>query len=251
MLTVLFLLFAATPRAELKRAEVAYDNYRYAEAISTLRKLLSGTALEDGPSHQKARFVLAMALYLSNKESDAGVELQRLFRENVDYAIDRETLHPDLVRFFDSEHARYLSGLQRSVAQPPAAPAKKTEVVSATSFGDRNIWIRIFPLGIGQFANADPLAGGLFLGVELACIGTNVAAATVRYSARTAAGDYPASTNAGSWQIVQDVSAGAAVVVALFGVIDAFVWSPARGDRRLAERALDLGRLGEWRLAFY
>jgi hypothetical protein len=251
-------------------AERAYDNYKYKDAITKLSALLDDEHFQDSASRQKARLLLAFSYYISQKEADAARELERLFRENVDYPLDRDSTHPDVLRFYDRERAKYVAPTVPTsapasqpaetkvitVAPPASAPqaapdATAVQKPEVETIGDRHKWVRIFPGGVGHFLNHDFGAGAAFLSLEAACVGTNIAFAVMREQLRLRDRTFPAGSPQMTYQIVMDVAALAAITLAVVEIIDAFVGSPARGRASLA-RSLEasLGPLGSYRFAF-
>ena len=235
---LLFVLFVAmappSPKQQLERGEKAYADYHYSQAIGLLQNLLADPALTDGPTRQEARLTLAFSFYLSGRESDARDQLRKLFRENASYPLDRDATHPDLVRFYDSERNAYVASLKTT----PAALSVAAEPLR--TLGDRQPWLRIFPLGIGQFANHDFVAGGIFCGLELALVGTNIVAAVARNGLRQGS-TFRLGSNPVPLQIVMDVAGVAAIVVTVIGIVDAFAWSPSRGRKTLTAAVLTVG----------
>jgi hypothetical protein len=127
---------AASPKDQLKKAQAAYDEYRYPQAITQLERLLADPNLSDGGIRQKARELLAFSYYLSNRESDGQEQLAKLFRENVDYPLDRDSTHPDLVRFYDGERNRYVAALNTKPAQiETKAPASRRKPSAMSILG--------------------------------------------------------------------------------------------------------------------
>lgn len=271
------LLLAAPPtKARFADVERAYDNYRFDDAIVKGRSLLDDPHFTDGPSRQKLRALIAFSYYITQREAEASKELERLFRENVDYAIDRKRTHPDMLRFFDSEHARYLASLQAKPAPPASTPSanaapadaapaeppralapepqpgpERAIVAAPQTIGDRHKWLRIFPGGIGHFVNHDFGAGAAFLSLEAALVGANITCALLREQLRASNGKFRPGTNPLAYSIAMNVTALAAITLAVIEIVDAFVWSPARGRATLQEKlATDLGPLGTYRWVF-
>ena len=234
---------AVTWREHLAAGEHAYDEYDFAGAIERLLVVLGDPELKDGASRQRARLLLAFSLRLANPDHDvpqAAAELQRLFAENVDYELDRGATPPELVHFFDSERAKFVASMNEVPAE-------------ARTTGDKHPWTRIFPGGIGHFLNHDYAAGGAFLGLELALVATNVAVGVVWWRLRQADGFFFNDTNPMPLQVVMNVAAFAAIGLAVIEIIDAFVWSPARGRKALAKTLhpeVKLGALGAFRFSF-
>ncbi len=233
-------------------AEKSYNDYRYDDAILQLSDLLRDSTFTDGAQRQKARLMLAFSYYITQHEKEASVELDRLFRENSDYPLDRDATHPDMLRFYDSERARYLASLkpvsEPSVASKPIVVAPRP----AETIGDRHVWVRIFPAGIGHFLNHDYAGGAAFLSLEAALLATNLTMFGLREGLRADPTHYRAGTQSSvnTYTIVMNVAAFAALALVVIDVIDAFVWSPARGRASLAKSLqADLGPLGTYRVA--
>lgn len=210
-----------TAETDFRAAQTSYDAYQYDKAIQLLNAMLL-TPPSNAKLRQDARALLGFSHYLKRDEANARAALRELLRENVDYVIDREALHPDLVRFYDTERNAYIASLKTTPLQiaQPGGPSEPT-------LGDRQPWLRVIPLGVGQFVNQDYVTGGIFLGTELALIALNVAGSVWRYSLYdSASGTYRAG--AVEAQVLQNVGAIGAIVAAVIGIIDAFVWSPSR-----------------------
>ena len=115
--------------------------------------------------------------------------------------------------------------------------------------GDRHPWLRIFPGGIGHFVNHDFAAGGVFLGLEAACVATNIALGIVHNGTKTADGRfYRPGQDGFPLLVAMNVAGFAAITLAIIEIIDAFAASPARGRATLAPPTVTLGPLGEMRL---
>ncbi len=242
----------ATPQDALARAEEAFTDYRYTETAQILETLLAEPHLSDAAVRQRAQLVLAFSrLYDDKDEVRAAAALAPLFRENVDYPVDRDEFHPRLVAFYTRERNRYVASLNEApsslaVVVPAPPPPLQTS-------GDRHPWVRIFPLGIGHFVNDDHVAGGIFLGLELALGAANAAASIMKYQMRLENGRYPLGQDPLPWHIVQNAAAFSLIAFVVIEVIDAFAWSPARGRAALAKRRAleaDLGPLGAYTLVW-
>lgn len=93
-------------------------------------------------------------------------------------------------------------------------------------------YLKIIPFGVGHFANGDPVAGGVFLGIELAALGAHVAVAVTNQSSLGRDGGYPAGRK--PLYYAQNVTVGVLAAACIVDVVDAFVWSDARAKRRLS-----------------
>ena len=88
-------------------------------------------------------------------------------------------------------------------------------------------------------ADADPVGGSLFLTAELGLIGANVALAVLDSNARAQDASAPTAQLERDITIsyaVRTASGIAAIVMGAFGILDAFVWSPGRGEARHKKR---------------
>ncbi len=252
---------SAPPPSVEKRfeaAEHAYDRYKFKEAITKLTQLLEDPEFRDGPSRQKARLLLAFSHYISQNEKEAVPLLEQLFRENLEYPLDRNATHPDLLQFYDREHAAYSAKIAPASAPVQvitAAPVSEAPAIEREAprpppqtIGDRHKWVRIFPGGIGHFLNHDYPAGATFLTLEAALVATNVTFAVLRQTLRLPDGSFPQGSNHLIYQWVMNGSAIAAITLAVIEIIDAFAWSPARGRASLAAKLVaSLGPLGDYR----
>ena len=180
---IVVLLALATPEGDYKSALGSYERYQYDQTVQKLTALLQ-TPPANAKLRQDSRALLAFAHYMKRDEASARSALHELFRENVDYALDRDVQHPDLVRFYDTERNAYVAALQTKplALQPPPA--------ARPTLGDRQPWLRAIPLGVGQFVNQDYVTGAIFMGLELALIGLNVAGSVWRYSLQNPGGTF-------------------------------------------------------------
>lgn len=254
-----------TQEEQVAAAELAYEEYDYATAASMLQQLLN-KAVANAKVRQRAWLLLAFSRHFLRDEPAAKSALAELFRENVDYPFEREMYHPDLVRLFDTERNAYLASITvvpasqpvtpQVIAVAPASEPTRSEpppVITkplplAMTLGDRHPWLRIFPI-VGHFANHDYVGGGIFLALETAFIGMNVGGAVAYSLLRYPEGDF--RQGAFEAQLVQNIGGLGAITLAVICIVDAFAWSPARGRAALQRSLVDLGPLGEYRLAFF
>ncbi len=250
-----------SPEAQLAHAELAYDDYNYVSAVAQLTAILDKQPA-NAKTRQRARLLLSFSQYFRKDETAAKAALTDLLRENVDYPFERELYHPDLVRFFDTTRNEYVAALNvkpKEIVVAPSAPnsepAKEpsalvtpTPAAQAQTLGDRHVWLRIFPI-VGHYANYDLVGGSVFLSLEVLLIGMNVGGA-IAYQSLAVPGGYDGAFAA---QMIQNVGGIAAMTLAVICIIDAFVWSPARGRAALQKKlepVVDLGPLGGFRFAF-
>lgn len=257
MIPLLLVVIAAAPadpdEASLAAGRTAYESYKFKQAIKELDALVARKP-KSAAIRQSAELLLAFSYFVERNEAQARQVLRELLVENPDVTIDRDAHSPPLLAFFDEERESYMKSLAaatvvvapvleppRTTATAPVAPPQKT------SLGDRHPWLRVLPLGIGHFVNADP-TGGAFLALELACVGFNVGGALWFASLRNSDGTY--RDGAFAAQVLQNVGAFGVIVVAIIEIVDAFAWSPARGRARLNAPVVDLGPIGEYTLRF-
>jgi hypothetical protein len=259
----------SSPKERLKAVERAFDRYEYDKAVKIATQLFADPAFVDPKQRQQARLLLAFSCFLAGKTEDAAEALLKLFKENLDYPLDRDATHPDLLAFYDKERAKFVAALpplkppEPDVSPPPApasAPASaeaqpaapQTIVVAPSStsppptvaapvqvdtrvtLGDRHPWLRIFPLGIGHFVNHDYAVGGAFLALEVALVAANIALGIVYRGMLTKDGKYYLTgTNPFPIAMAMDVVGLCAIVLPVIDIIDAFTGSPARGRKTL------------------
>lgn len=253
MLALLLLVTAPTTDKKMADAEKVYDDGQFARAAKLFEAVLAANP-PSSKMRQNARLLLGFSRYWAGDGDRARAVLRELLRENPDFPVDPSLHHPELVKLFEGERKAY----QDSIAPPPvpaSAPAPKQDVVAKPvveaaaeikTTGDRYPGLRILPLGIGQFVNHDRVGGAIFLSLELALVAANVTAAIIDYRLEVAPGEFLPGALEARW--VQNITGITAVVVAVIGIIDAFVWSPARGRTSLASErtAINLGPLGDY-----
>src|SRR4030095_11756632 len=97
--------------------------------------------------------------------------------------------------------------------------------------------LRLLPFGIGQFSNGDPVFGSVYLSSELVLLAAHVTGAVVQERLRDPKfGDFRDHRTAVAWWWVRTLSGASLFAVSIFGIIDAWLWSPARGRARFEQR---------------
>lgn len=135
-----------------------------------------------------------------------------------------------------------------SVREPPQPPAPITAAPAATSptvslqtsapprapdaYAPAHWAVRLLPLGVGQFANGDPVGGAAWLSAEVALIALHVTGVVLQEQQRIPGTAFYASPSATSWWYVRTIGGAAAIAVAVAGVVDAMLWSPGRAEAR-------------------
>lgn len=218
-------------------ANQAYDNYEFAEAATLYEKAIASGKLQGETAKSNARVKLSFSRYIANDPVKARKALAELFAENPPFVLDRKGIHPDLLKFYDGERSKYptTAVTPAVVSAPPAAVTSSAPV----KYEPAPIILRLLPLGIGQFANGDPVFGGIFLGSELVLVGLNIA--TALSQGKTCNARNEQCTDIGKETglfVTQNISAGLIIAVAVFGIVDAILWSPARGEERALNVAI-------------
>lgn len=142
-------------------------------------------------------------------------------------------------RSSEAQPAQSVANTQSITAAPHEAPrpAERPRLSEdAAVYRPAAAYVRWLPLGIGQFLNGDPLGGGVFLSLELALIGANLAFTILNLRARSPSGVFPAGSQWPVFYALQQATAAAAIVTAVMGLLDAYLWSPARGEARFSKR---------------
>ena len=250
----------AAPRAEtlLKKAKASYDDYEFDKAAAYYEDGLRAGVTDQGKREQ-ALLYYAFSLFGLERKADASTQLRELFTLNPGYTLDRKGLHPSLLKFYDDERAAAIQATAK--ASPPVKAPEKTgetpktitvvptestpSVVTtkiAPPYQSAHPVVKLLPLGIGQFANGEPLGGSLFLVVELGLIGANVAFAVLDENARAQLARQGSEATAQQqaditlFYAMRTASGVAAILVGAFGILDAFLWSPERGEARHKKR---------------
>ncbi len=256
-------LFAATP---VDDAVGLVDDTRFEEAIPRLKALIYASKLSRGDS-LRAREALARAFFFTQQSGLAKDQLSILLRNDPSYRIDSRRLSPDYVEFFDNlaKDAREkrqtrtagksnapavqvtapvagtnASGGNASAAAVPVAPAAQSPtpvvpatVVAAPAYQAAPWYLKIIPFGGGQFANHDPVGGAVFLVVEAALLGTNIGLIVANNNLVFSNGSYPRGGSSLPLYVAQQTTAAVFYGSLVVGLVDAFVWSPKRGQARV------------------
>lgn len=270
-LAIHFVFFAApvAPENKLGRAIALCADAQFEAAIPALEELLYPLRIAKDEV-ARARFALAQAYYFTEHTEKARRELQLLFKKNPSFHTNAKAFPPDFISFYeqtrsesaeDKPHVRVMASPSApaqapTVSAPQSRPPPRTQSQPATQASpapravspvmvhatspSASWYLKLIPFGVGQFVNHDPLGGGVFLGLGIVTIGANIALSIYNGSKRLPSGDYPMNAGYPALYIMQDVTAGAAITVAIIGIVDAFMWSPARAAAR-HEPALQLG----------
>lgn len=251
--------FAGRGEDLAQKGRASYDDYEFDKAAAYFDDALKA-GVKDPKLLEQVRLYLAFSLFGLDKKSDAKKQVRELLRTSPTFKLDAKGLHPDLIAFFDKEKKAYDKELAAErdvlehsqpknvvVATPPSPPPqeKKDEPVivkeAPPAYRSAHPVVKLLPLGIGQFANGDPLGGSLFLVAELALAGVHTTFAVLDEMARLqlkqlieSGGDPTGELGQRTYTyyVIRSVSGAALIGVAVLGIIDAFVWSPGRAEAR-------------------
>jgi hypothetical protein len=246
---VVALLSLLLGSAELDEAVKLVDDTRFEEAIPRLKALVYAKGLSRADLN-RGREALARSYFYTQQTTLARDQLTLLFRSARNYKVDRN-LPPDYLEFFDTVAAEANRPIRSptkveknepTAEEPRAAPAKPEQssapiaapTTTARVEPGAPWYLKILPFGGGQFANHDPVGGGVFLGLEVALLGANIALLVANNGLIAKDGSYPHKSQSLPLYVSQQVTAAAFYATLAIGLIDAFVWSPSRGASRAA-----------------
>ena len=200
---------AAAPVSEWEEAVNAFKYQDFDTAIPRLRKLIYPAPRLERKREWLAREYLAAALWWSGKKQPALDEFTALLVRNPPALLDPAYYPPQMIKDFAQlrENLIRLGVIKRNQkAQIPDEPGRPQSPA---------LVLALFPFGVGQFANQQPLKGALFLGTELG-LATASAALYVFNRDLGVQGRSQASTRA--WQLS---TGGVFWAVAAWGIVDA------------------------------
>lgn len=249
----------------VRKGKASYDDYEFDKAAAYFADALRvGVAVKS--VLEQLHLYYAFSLFALEKKDEAKAQLRALFAASPEFSLTEKGLHPDLVALFDQERAAAQPKVEvkpeptpepkvEPKAEPkpepkaivvapepePPAPNVVVETIAPPAYQSAHPVVKLIPGGVGQFANGDPLGGGLFLSVELALVGVHVAFAVLdelsraAIAPRLAAGENIPANEQLTMNLYYGLRMAAglsAAAVAIIGIIDAFVGSPARGEAR-------------------
>ncbi len=208
---------ARAPVSEWDDAINAFKYQDFDRAIPRLRKLIYPTPRLERAREWRAREYLAASLWWSGKKQLALDEFTALLVRNPGTRLDPAYYPPQMIKDFEQLRANLirLGVIKRGQKPTPLTvdPAGKPAPFALT----------LFPFGVGQFANHEPLKGALFLSAQAALAG--VSSALYLYN-RDLGVQGRRSDNA---RVGQVATGGVFWAVAAWGVVDAIL-----GRRRIA-----------------
>src|SRR5262249_20726111 len=113
-----------------------------------------------------------------------------------------------------------------AAAEPPPSSVRGSDapvLVTTATQAPLNPAVALLPLGIGQFAEHRPLAGGLFLTSELLLLGANIGAYVVAQRFVTPQGTYHQAPTVNALKWVVDISLALLVADIIGGAVDGLV----------------------------
>jgi len=226
VITPLVAMAADTPEDEFRAAENTFRFQDFKEAERRLKALLYPEVRLTNPDQVlKAREYLGAVYFWLGDEKAMEGEFTALLVLAPLHKLDPFYYPAPLIERFEALRKR-LAELKVISLEPPARPAEPPRCErQEVTVVRRSRLVSLMPFGIGQFQNAEPVKGGLFLGGELLTLGLNIGAYVAAEALRGDDGLYsPANASrARSLRYVQYASLGAFVALVVWGVIDSTV----------------------------
>ena len=248
-------LHAATPEEEFQFARNSYEYASYKQAIQRLERLLAriGKTLQKTEKftakyqklidiRKKSFKYLGLSYFyrfLSSKKTKYKLKAGEHFRdylfEEPKAKLDPALYRPELIAFFEKirkQNAARLALIIQKKNNRKANTSGRYRIVQLRV--ERHVYkhhrlVSLLPFGIAQFANREPVKGGLILGGELAALALNVTAYLVLVSMQVKEGVQKGRfktediNEANRWQIVQFASFGVFAAIAVYGLIDGVI----------------------------
>lgn len=217
---------AESPETGFKEAENTFRFQDYEGAETILRQLLHPEVLlEDQDMVLKAREYLGACYFWLGNQKRMEEEFTALLSQVPTYQLDPFFYPAPLIDQLEELRARLVE-LQIINLGGKKEPEEKKEpdcLVPKETVIERSLWVSLIPFGAGQFQNGHTMEGALFLTGELLALGTNIGSFVAADQLRGSDGLYSASNArvARRLQIVQYVSLGVLVGLAVWGVVDA------------------------------
>ncbi|NOZ02663.1 MAG: hypothetical protein GXP54_12350 [Deltaproteobacteria bacterium] len=217
---------AETPEFGFKEAEnnFRFQDYKAAEKI--LRQLLHPEVLLKDPEKViKAREYLGACYFWLKDYKRMEEEFTSLLTQSPNYKLDPFYYPATLIDRVEKLRAKLAElriidlgkGAKAKEKKPPPCLVPKETVTR------RSQWVALIPFGAGQFQNGHNMEGALFLTGEALALATNIGSYVAADRLRGADGLYSPSNArvAKRLRIVQYVSLGVLVGLAVWGVVDA------------------------------
>lgn len=175
MFALVALLLAAAPHPKVAEGMKHFDAADYAKARDALVAIVDLPTLPD-PDREKARMYLAASYQALGDVASARAQLLQLARQSPSTRMDPGIFVPELVVIADDARAEVSReqklpppGVCPQLVCPTCVDAKCPPPPERPSFAYA---YALIPFGVGQFMNRQPAKGLLFLGAELATLGT-------------------------------------------------------------------------------
>jgi len=219
-------VLAESPETGFKEAENTFRFQDYESAEKILRQLLHPEVLvEDQDMVLKAREYLGACYFWLGNEKGMEEEFTALLSQVPTYRLDPFFYPAPLIEQFEELRARLveLRIIDLGGKKNPDGKKEPECLVEKETVIERSLWVSLIPFGAGQFQNGHTMEGAMFLTGELLALGTNIGSFVAADQLRGSDGLYSASNArvARRLQIVQYVSLGVLVGLAVWGVVDA------------------------------
>lgn len=215
---------AATVEEEFAEAENTFKFQDYPAAAKMLETLLyPKIRVQDINQQLKAREYLAACHFWLGNKARMEEEFTALLTQAPLHELDPFFYPGELISQFQTLKLRLIE-LHILDPEKARAEAKPECTVTVEEVQKRSKLPMLVPFGVGQFVNGKNTKGALFLTGELVFLGLNIGAWAGAESLRGDDGFYSAAdaVTAKKLRIVQYVSLGAFVGLAIWGIADAF-----------------------------
>ncbi len=225
MASLLFLAVLATgepsPSDRLAAAVELFEFGEHETAAAALQGLLEPLSLTERASVLQARAYLGASLLLLGRAPEAKACFSLLLALDPSHRLDPGVFPPTVMAAF--EDTLRASGLDRAL-EPTIPGGPRAEPRRAPH---SPAWALI-PLGVGQFANRQPVRGALFGGIEVGLFATAAASFLAFEGLKQSDGSF-AVADVGRAETLQSVYLAAfwsGVAVAVIGVVEALLAHP-------------------------
>jgi hypothetical protein len=249
---------AAGEGEELEAAKARINAGNYTEAEARLRKMLDpsappcpvspdltpeGCRLTERELVQKARGYYAVALVANGKNDEARGPVDDILLDDPYYSASPTDFPPPVIDLFIEERSRRAKDIADVIAKKNADEAKtradaeahekelkayigalEAQASKQLVTEKRSRWIAAIPFGVGQFQNGNVGLGVVFAvteGLAATTLGVTTAATIHLANDGVASGATPEPTQFTSLHIVNDVSFGVLIALAIGGIIEA------------------------------
>ena len=221
--------------------ERAYDDTEFEDVTAKASRVLKHARLSQTDKRRVLEITAFSYFYLNQRPQSEDL-LRDLFVLDPTANVDTRKITPELRLFFEEMRAKY---------GPKEAPPPDTTLIQATPVEPLGVdqtppstlvtterappsfkWYTLLPCGIGHFAQGDSGIGAMFLALEVALIGSSVTFYWLRVGQRLPGERYVDAGQASTFQIVQNVTAFAAIGVGIISIVDSVFFAPTRVWKR-------------------